>query len=361
MTDYAIQATPFFEPAAQACQTNLWTSRNGFTLVRQYESLIADYSGLTGQGGLADWSYGPRYRLSGPPEALAACLRHTILGLTEAAIGGGSGNGLLAGSTGAVVAAVFVEWQSEAGVDLCVSGACRVWVNAAAANFGLTVRDVTGRKAVLAVLGPAFRSVLKACGLVEPLGLSDGGSMSLTWQGLTVAITPCAAGPLPGVRMTVPADDGARLWARLARAGRPLGVVPAGLDALELVRIRGGWAGQGTDFEGLETAAGGEALLFYPDLNGGAAARLQPLRLPSAEGIRPGAAIMQGGARVGWITSSAMDPLGQTGWALARVPSGTALTGPRIVTAGAGSSANGSLAARALGRSCAGLWPLPTE
>lgn len=180
--------------------------------------------------------------------------------------------------------------------------------------------NVTHVLGAINVAGPNSRGVLArlTSDAIDRTGLPYGGIARLDVRGI-----PCTAmrvgftGEL-GFELHHPASRSVELWDALVEAGRDLGLVPHGLDALKLLRLEKGHiiVGQDTDFDtspakvGLQWAvmmdkpffvgrASLERLASIPLIK-----RLVPIRFDGSSAPDEGAQLTLDGERIGYLTSS---------------------------------------------------------
>jgi aminomethyltransferase len=237
MTSGPLRATPFHARAAEANKLNAWENRNDFTLASgdPSEALAARFGAI-----MADVSWYWRAAISGarasefvsrlitrdatrlrPGEALKA------LWLNDA--GGVRGSGTMArlGPQSFVLVSVVEDFG---------------WVADAAALYGVAVRDVTGEEGVLALLGPTAGKVLAAAGLKADLRLQS--LRKYFWRGLDVTLSRLGE----GYELWCAPDDALIVWDRIAKAGRPFALCPAGQRALDIIDLESGIVQPGRDF-----------------------------------------------------------------------------------------------------------------
>jgi aminomethyltransferase len=116
------------------------------------------------------------------------------------------------------------------------------WIADAAALYGVVVRDVTEEEGVLALLGPAAGKVLAAAGLEADLG--PLALRKFTWRGLDVTLSRLG----DGYELWCAPDDALIVWDRIAKAGRPFALLPAGQRALDIIDLESGTMQPGRDF-----------------------------------------------------------------------------------------------------------------
>jgi aminomethyltransferase len=119
------------------------------------------------------------------------------------------------------------------------------WIERAAAQFDVTVRNVSEDVGGLAIVGPYARALIQATGLdaeLEPLAFRK-----MFWRGLEVTISRW--GEHGGYEMWCRAGDCLLLWDRVMRAGAPFGIQPAGLAAMDVLDVEAGIARPLRDWE----------------------------------------------------------------------------------------------------------------
>ncbi len=120
---------------------------------------------------------------------------------------------------------------------------------ACAAGFAVEIEDTTARLAALAVQGPTSRSVLAAASDADLDGLRYFGVTRSRIAGLDVWISRTGYTGDLGYEVWVERDGAPQLWDAVLAAGRPFGAEPAGLDALDMVRIEAGFVLLGVDYQ----------------------------------------------------------------------------------------------------------------
>jgi aminomethyltransferase len=122
------------------------------------------------------------------------------------------------------------------------------WLSRHARTFDCEVRDVTDEIAALAVQGPTARDILRE--------ICDADMDALKFFGVTSCDLAGAPGWLSrtgytgdlGYELWVPTDHAHALWDALMEAGKPHGIAPIGLDALDVTRVEAGFILQGADY-----------------------------------------------------------------------------------------------------------------
>jgi aminomethyltransferase len=114
------------------------------------------------------------------------------------------------------------------------------WLHMNAAGMDVGIEDVSDAVATLALQGPLSRAILSE---VSPLPLSELKYFRVvrtTVRDITVTISRTGYTGDLGYEIWVAAGQALRLWDALIEAGRPFGITPAGVWALDLARIEAG-------------------------------------------------------------------------------------------------------------------------
>ncbi len=217
------------------------------------------------------------------------------------------------------------------------------WFRAHADRLGLEVRleNSTDRIHNIAVQGPRSRDLVT--GLIEPapgrpavtdlewfrftegnLGGADGPAVLLSRTGYSGEL---------GYEVWCHPDDGPAVWDAVFEAGKPLGVGPLGLDALDPLRIEAGLIFKGYEYEGeedpFEAGIGFVVSRTKSDDFVGKAALARRRKDPSAvfiglevddaDPLAHGDHVVMGDGVVGVVTSAALSPVLERNLAFARV------------------------------------------
>ena len=204
--------------------------------------------------------------------------------------------------------------------------AAEAWLRDWAETLGLEVWIVneTHARGAINVTGPKARELLAR---LSDDRLTNEAFPYLRHRAITVAGVPCLA-----LRMGFTGElsyelhharaESVRLWDALLEAGRDLGLVPHGLEALRLLRLEKGHilVGQDTDFDSTPAKLGmaWAARLDKPDFVGRRALeRMAPiplaqklvgLRFEGEEAPHEGTPLAAGGRHAGHLTSSRYSP-----------------------------------------------------
>lgn len=226
---------------------------------------------------------------------------------------------------------------------VCGEDTTGLWLKeqAAAAGYNVHIREATDALHNLAVQGPRSRELLKKILWTSPLQPTPD---ELGWfrfasarlggpTGIPLVVSRTGYTGELGFELWCAPKDGPALWNAVMEAGSPLGIVPLGFDALDMLRIEAGLAFAGHEFcdqtDPFEAGIGFTVALSKPDDFIGKAAleerkahprrKLVGLAIASNETASHGDGLYVGRAKVGEITSTTRSPILDTQIALARL------------------------------------------
>jgi folate-binding protein YgfZ len=309
-------ARPALEVAHLAAG-GLLGDRRGRAVVESYGDAAAEYAACRSGAGLADLAVREVLEASGPPRQkfLQGMLSHDVLARKP---GQGCRAALLS-AKGAVQALVrvLVDEQVvllETDFDRVVSLQRTLEHHRVAAPVRFAPRPT----AVLALVGPAARDVLRAAGLAEAPAEAEGHA-DAELAGAPVRLV--RAGDLPGggFVLHVAWESAAGVWEALRAAGaRPVGLDP--LDTLRIEAMRPWWGSDVTEENLLhETGLVGEChspakgcylgqeVVARLEARGGRVNKaLRGLRLDAP--VPAGAVVTVEGREAGRVTTAAVSP-----------------------------------------------------
>ncbi|MPQ67905.1 MULTISPECIES: aminomethyltransferase family protein [unclassified Pseudomonas] len=227
---------------------------------------------------------------------------------------------------------------------ICGEDYAGTWLREQAAKLGMKVWVKSASEQIhnLSVQGPLSRELLKQMVWTPP---TQPDLESLGWfrflvgrldgyDGCPLMISRTGYTGELGYEVWCQPEDAGRVWDRIWQLGQPLGIVPLGLDALDMLRIEAGLIFAGYEFSDqtdpfeagigfsvplkskTDDFIGRDALLrrsAHPSH------KLVGLQLSGNEGAHHGDAVYRGRARVGVITSACRSPLLGSNIALCRV------------------------------------------
>lgn len=208
------------------------------------------------------------------------------------------------------------------------------WMLRFADRFGVELRDRSAEVALLALQGPRAVEILSRL-TDAPLGeiayyhFAEGSV-----AGRPAIISRTGYTGEDGFELYIDAADAVDLWRRLLDAGRPDGLVPAGLGCRDSLRLEMGYALYGNDLDDqhtpLESGLGWITKLDKGDFIGrdvlvrqkeaGVPRRLVGMRITGKGFPRHGYPVLSGGRPVGVVTSGTVAPSLGYGVAMGYVP-----------------------------------------
>jgi aminomethyltransferase len=244
--------TPFHERTFALCESLNYREWSGYYTVSAYETHHEhEYNAIRNAAALIDISPLFKYVVSGPD---ASRLVDRVITRDV--------------STMAVGQVVYTPWCDEQGKVIDDGTVARLdeqrfrwtaaeptlrWLHQNALGLDVSIVDGSEQTAALAIQGPTSAGLLRACGVdIESLhyfhvtrGRLGGISLDISRTGYT--------GDL-GYEVWVSADRAIEVWDTLMRAGRPFGLKPAGMLALDVARVEAGLLLIDVDFHGSHTA-----------------------------------------------------------------------------------------------------------
>jgi sarcosine oxidase subunit alpha len=217
-------------------------------------------------------------------------------------------------------------------------------------RYDCVIQNVTQAWATWALAGPRARDVLEALG--TDLDLSPATFPHLHVRcglagGMGARVARVSFSGELGYEISVPSGAAEALGAAITRAGSPFGLVPYGIEALEILRIEKGYlhVGADTDSEtqpadiGFGAAVGrkaadfvGRRSLMRPRSVASGRKQLVGLALDDPKMVLPMGAHLLNDERqsIGFVGSSAASPILQRGVALALLEDGRSMHGQKV-------------------------------
>jgi len=122
------------------------------------------------------------------------------------------------------------------------------WLAAQRRGYDVQIEELTQSVAALALQGPTARDVLKACTDAQLDDLRFFWCTTADLEGVPVLVTRTGYTGDLGYELWIPAERALHVWDALIAAGRPFGLTPIGLDALDVARVEAGFMLLGVDY-----------------------------------------------------------------------------------------------------------------
>lgn len=298
---------------------------DGWFVPRDYAGIGAEHVAVRSTAGLSDLSHAGEIELAGK-DALAALQRMTPTDVAALEVGQAR-RSVLTTEAGTFLDRVVVYRLGRAHFLLVVTaGKTKQDVSWMAAQAGLAgdvaVVDTSARYALIGLHGPASAEILQDVSNVDVGMLEEGRFTHGEVAGVRATISSGGETGELGFEILTAPQVAPRLWEAVLAAGSAAGLVPAGLAALDTLRLEAGVPRFGLDVDETTSVleAGFEELVAWDkgEFTGRAALAQQkagglPRRLAGFEmtdrGIaRSGYDVWRGGSRQGTVTSGTRTP-----------------------------------------------------
>jgi aminomethyltransferase len=239
--------TPFHPRTAALCESLLWKEWAGYYSVRSFTpGHEREYFAIRHAAGMIDVTPLYKYDVHGP-DAAAFLDRIMIRNIPRLKVGqvaylcwcDDGGHVIDDGTVSRLDDEYFRVTSTETNYH---------WFIRHAGDFDVTVEDSTARIGGLAVQGPNARGVVSAAtgGDAESLGFFK--LIRTRIDGVDVVVSRTGYTGDLGFEVWVDNDHAVAVWDALMAAGRPWGLEPAGLDAMDVTRIEAGFILNGIDY-----------------------------------------------------------------------------------------------------------------
>jgi aminomethyltransferase len=319
----------------------------GWDMPVEYSGLIAEHNAVRKAAGLFDVSHMGEFELSGPG-ALAFLQRVTANNVAKLAVGQAQYSALPM-PTGCPVDDVIVYRRGDERYLVVVNAANVAkdwsWLQSQQPR-DCTLVDRSDAFALVALQGPKAEAILKTLTLLDlaAIGFYRFAEGEVAGRPAIVARTGYTGED--GFELFLAPSDAPEVWRRLVEAGRPHGLLPAGLGARDTLRLEARMMLYGNDMDETTTlveAGLGWILSFDEakgDWNGRAPLQAQktngaPRKLVGFETIergipRHGYPVFLGDEPSGTVTSGSFAPFLQKSIGLAYLPAARATAGTEL-------------------------------
>ena len=328
-----------------------FTDFGGWDMPLKYGSELAEHRAVREAAGLFDLSHMGEVWAAGPDAA--AFLDYALVGNLSAVAAGKAKYSLICTPAGGIIDDLIVYRLAEDRF-LVVPNAGNAPTVAAelaerSAGFDVTVTDASDTTSLVAVQGPSAEAIVLAlvpdAEAEKVTGLRYYATEVATVAGTPVLLARTGYTGEDGFELFVPNAQAPALWAALADAGAPHGLVPAGLACRDSLRLEAGMPLYGNELS-LETnpfeAGLGPVVSFKKEADfvgraaletakaAGPARKLVGLKGLGRRAARAHYPVLNDGAVVGEVTSGQPSPTLGYPVALAYVDAGLAEPGTRL-------------------------------
>ncbi|MCS5723601.1 glycine cleavage system aminomethyltransferase GcvT [Herbiconiux sp. CPCC 203407] len=245
MTSTAPRSSPLH--AVHEAAGASFTDFAGWQMPVRYSSDLAEHHAVRAAAGLFDLSHMAEFRVSG--RGAAAFLDLALAGEISAIEVGQAKYSLLLADDGGIIDDLVV-YRTADDVFLVVANASNREHVAAAleeraepASAPFELADVSDDTALIAVQGPASRSILEATAGLEVTGIDTlryYRAIPASFESTPVLLARTGYTGEDGFELYLEPARAEGLWQAVARAGEPFGLVPAGLASRDTLRLEAG-------------------------------------------------------------------------------------------------------------------------
>ena len=244
--------TPFHERTYEACYNNDWYRWAGYKIAREYSNTELEYTAMRNTAGVLDIPPMHKYDIKGT-DAIKFVDKLVTRNVTEI-------------NSGQVM---YIIWCNEDGnvIDdgtvFCFnSNHLRIfcaernlnWFSDTAIGFNIEVEDVSDTIAALAFQGPLSCKILNLLNVKDIENLKPFYFDNFDLNGCKVTISRTGFSGDLGYEIWCKNEDAINVWDSLFTFNRDYKVLPAGMNALDMVRVEAGFIQPNADFMSAEQA-----------------------------------------------------------------------------------------------------------
>jgi aminomethyltransferase len=245
--------TPFHSRTAPLCTSLCWKQWSGYFVANAYDDFHdPEYHAIRSGAGLIDVSPLFKYDITGP-DALRLVDRLITRNARRCEVG----QVLYASwcdEAGKVLQDGTIQRLGESSFRVAAVDPALAWFELNAEGMDVEIEDVSESVGVLALQGPRSREVLGRLAGGDLDGLRFFRLARTELGGVPAVVTRTGYTGDLGYEIWVAASEAEALWDRLVEAGEGLGLLPAGLLALDRARIEAGFPLIDVDFWNAEKA-----------------------------------------------------------------------------------------------------------
>ncbi|HYU35548.1 MAG TPA: aminomethyltransferase family protein [Thermoanaerobaculia bacterium] len=239
--------TPFHERTQLLCTSYRWKDWSGYCAVCSFDtSHEREYFAFRESTGLLDVTPLYKYEVSGP-DAAALLARMMVRDVSKLKVGRVAYS-CWCDDDGKVIDDGTVSRLGESHFRVTAADPTLHWLQAVGRGLDVTIEDSSARLAALALQGPTSRAILSAASGADLDKLKFFGVTRSAIQGIPVWISRTGYTGDLGYEVWCERGEALAIWDTLIAAGEPHGIEPAGLDALDVVRIEAGFVLLGVDY-----------------------------------------------------------------------------------------------------------------
>ena len=239
--------SPFHARTAPLCTSFRWKDWAGYAAVCSFDTTHErEYFAFRETAGLLDVSPLFKYEVAGR-DAARLLARMMVRDVSKLEVGRMAYTAWC-DDAGKVIDDGTVARLDELRFRVTAADPTYHWLQDVGRGFAVEIADVSERLAALALQGPGARRVLAAAGAGEAESLRFFGVTTARLDGVPVWVSRTGYTGDLGYEVWVESGQALAVWDALMAAGRPHGIEPAGLDALDVTRIEAGFVLLGVDY-----------------------------------------------------------------------------------------------------------------
>ena len=234
-----LKTTPFHQRTAPLMLGQAWRRWAGHTVASSYDLLHdREYAAVRSAAALFDVSPLHKYLITGP-DAGRLLDRMVTRDVKKCKVGQVLYTPWCDGQ-GKVIDDGTISRLGETTYRLTAAEPSLRWIDQNAFGLQVAVEEVSDALGALALQGPLSRTILNQVAENSLDGLKYFRVMSTRIAGVPVDISRTGYTGDLGYELWIPATDAVKVWDRLIEVGFDYGIAPAGIFALDLVRIEAG-------------------------------------------------------------------------------------------------------------------------
>jgi aminomethyltransferase len=239
--------SPFHDRTAPYCTSFAWKDWAGYYAVSHYgETHLPEYWAFREACAITDITPLFKYEVKGR-DAERLLSRMTVRGF-EKLREGGVAYTCWCDAKGKVIDDGTVSRLGEDHFFITAAEPTLSWMSRLSRGFEVELLDVSERTGALSLQGPTSRDLLKQCSDANLDALKFFQTTSASLDGVGVQISRTGYSGDLGYELWCNADDALKVWDAIMAVGRDYGAEPAGIEALDMVRIEAGFIMLGVDY-----------------------------------------------------------------------------------------------------------------
>ena len=239
--------SPFHPRTSALCRSLRWKDWSGFHAVCAYDTYPdREYYAIRHAAGLIDVTPLYKYEVRGP-QAAAFLAQVMVRNIHKLQVGQVT-YCCWCDERGKLLDDGTVSRLADAQFRVTAAEPSLAWLTRNAGTFDVEIEESTEHIAAVAIQGPCSRNILARVTDADVASLRFFRLTEADIDGFKAVITRTGYTGDLGYEVWVPNEHAVRLWDALIDAGAAFGLLPAGLDALDVARVEAGFIMNGVDY-----------------------------------------------------------------------------------------------------------------